>query len=110
MMITVPTSSPTNSGPWVGKVPLVTGTFFLAARLPATARIGIRNRKRPMSCANPSVRLYHGVLTLIPANALPLLPVLLVYAYRISLSPCGPLLFILAIAAPGGFQYPFSGK
>ena len=53
------------------------GIFFLAARLPAAASSGIRNRKRPMSCASPSVRSYQGVLTVMPAKALPLLPVLL---------------------------------
>ena len=37
-MTTVPTSRPTNSGPCVGNVPLVTGIFFFAARLPAAAR------------------------------------------------------------------------
>ncbi len=38
------------------------------------------NRKRPLSMANPRVMLYHGVFGLIPAKALPLLPVALVYA------------------------------
>ena len=33
-----------------------------------------------------------------------LLAVALVYAYRISLNPCGPVLARLAIAGPGGFQ------
>src|SRR3989442_4813272 len=109
-MMTVPTSSPTKSGPCVGNVPAVTGIFFLAARLPAAAKRGIKNRKRPISIANPIVRLYHGVLALRPANALPLFPVPLAYAYRISLRPCGPLLFKFAMAGPGGFQYPFAGN
>ncbi len=56
----------------------LTGTFFFAARLPAAASSGIRNRNRPINCASPSVRSYQGVFTVIPANALPLLPVLLV--------------------------------
>jgi len=30
-------------GPWVGNVPLEDGTFFCAARLPATARRGTMN-------------------------------------------------------------------
>jgi hypothetical protein len=64
MITTVPTSRPTNKGPCVGKVPLVTGTFFFAARLPAAARIGIRNRKRPEQHGESEVRLYQGVLTL----------------------------------------------
>ena len=77
-MTTVPTSRPTNSGPCVGNVPLVAGIFFFAARLPAAASSGIRNRNRPISMASPSVRLYQGVLALMPAKALPLLPVPLV--------------------------------
>ena len=52
--------------------------LLLAARLPAAASSGIRNRKRPISMARPRVRLYQGVLALRPANALPLLPVPLV--------------------------------
>ena len=56
----------------------VIGIFFLAARLPATASSGMRIRKRPISIARPIVRLYQGVLALMPANALPLLPVPLV--------------------------------
>src|SRR5580765_4818313 len=77
-MTTVPTSRPTNNPPWVGSVPLVIATRFFAARVPATAIRGSRNRKRPMSVARPSVRLYQGELALMPANALPLLPVALV--------------------------------
>ena len=62
----------------------MTGTCFFAARLPATASSGRRMRKRPISMASPMVRLYQGVFALIPAKALPLFPVPLVYAYRIS--------------------------
>ena len=51
------------------------GTFFFAARLPAAASSGIRNRNRPIHMASPIVRLYQGVFALIPAKALPLLPV-----------------------------------
>ncbi len=54
--------------------------------------------------AKPIVRLYQGVLALIPANALPLFPVALVYAYRISENPCAPGLARFAVAGPGGFQ------
>ncbi len=56
------------------------GTAFFIARLPATANMGIMIRKRPISIANPIVRLYQGVLALIPAKALPLFPVPLEYA------------------------------
>ena len=52
----------------------------------------------------PMLRLYQGVLALMPAKALPLLPVPLVYAYRISANPCGPALLTFAAAGPGGFQ------
>ena len=37
--------------------------------------IGTIIRKRPMSMARPRVVLYHGVLAVRPAKALPLLPV-----------------------------------
>ena len=46
-------SNPTNSGPCVGKVPLVTGTFLFAARLPAAARIGMINRLRNVETIIP---------------------------------------------------------
>ena len=79
-MTTVLISRPTKSGPWVGKVPLVAGTLFLAARLPAAASIGMMIRNLPMRIARPIVRLYQGVLALMPANELPLLAAPLVYA------------------------------
>src|SRR2546428_10911240 len=101
-MMTVPTSRTTNSDPFVGKVPLVVGTNFLAARLPAIARAGMMKRNLPTSMSRPMVRLYQGVLALIPAKALPLLPAPLEYAYNTSEKPCAPLLFVLAAAGPGG--------
>src|SRR5262249_57315133 len=91
-----------NSEPCVGSVPAVTGINFFAARLPAMANAGIMNRNLAISISMPIVRLYQGVLALIPANALPLLPAPLVYAYRISEKPCGPPLFVLAVVLPGG--------
>ena len=62
------------------------------------------NRNLPTSMSRPMVRLYQGVLALIPAKALPLLPAPLEYAYRISEKPCAPLLFVFAAAGPGAFQ------
>ena len=88
----------------MGKVPLEDGTLFLTAKLPAIARTGIMNANRPSTMARPSVRLYHGVLGLSPAKALPLFSEVLEYAYKSSLKPCGPELPRLAIAGPGGFQ------
>src|SRR5271169_4193759 len=99
--MTVPTSRITNRDPLVGNVPLVVGMSFLDARLPAIAKAGIINRNRPTSMSSPIVRLYQGVLALIPANALPLLPAPLEYAYRISERPCEPPLFVFAAAGPG---------
>ena len=78
--ITVATRRPTKSGPCVGNVPADVGTTFLLARLPAAASAGMMNRNRPNSIARPSVRSYHGVLTVMPANALPLFSDALVYA------------------------------
>src|SRR5580658_7208834 len=110
---TVPTNKPTNSGPCVGNVPLVTGVFFLAARLPPIAISGIINRNRPISVASPVVRLYQGVFTLMPAKALPLFSVALVYAYRISVNPWGPLLPKFAVAGTlavgAGLGFPEAG-
>src|SRR5215469_10746392 len=103
-MITVPTRRTTNRDPFVGSVPLVVGTAFFAAKLPAIASAGIMKRNRPTSMSRPIVRLYQGVLALIPANALPLFPAPLEYAYRISEKPWAPPLFVLAAAAPGEFQ------
>src|SRR6185312_3046020 len=74
---TVPISSPTKSGPVVGSVPVLLATVFFAARLPATASIGMMTRNRPRSIASPRVRLYQGVLAFSPPNALPLFPVAL---------------------------------
>ena len=47
-------SSTTKVSPSTWKVPALAGTSFLAARLPASARIGTIMRKRPMSIATPS--------------------------------------------------------
>src|SRR5438105_950487 len=101
---TVPTSRITNNDPCVGNVPLVTGISFFAARLPAMASAGMMKRNLAMSISMPMVRLYQGVLALIPAKALPLFPAPLEYVYRISEKPLGPLLLVLAAAGPGGFQ------
>src|SRR5215510_13697252 len=103
-MMMVPTRRMTNSEPWVGNVPLVTGISFFAARLPAIARAGIMKRNLAISMSIPRVKLYQGVLALIPAKALPLFPAPLVYAYMISEKPCGPLLFVFDVVGPGGFQ------
>src|ERR1700681_3349055 len=101
--MTVPTSRITNRDPFVGKVPLVTGISFFAARLPAIAKAGIMKKNLPTSMSRPIVRLYQGVLALIPAKALPLFPAPLEYAYRISENPCGPPLFKLAVVGPNEF-------
>src|SRR5947199_8042975 len=87
---TTPTSSDTKRGPCVGSVPAEVGVYFLAASDPAAASSGTIIRKRPISIARPRLALYHGVFALSPPNALPLFPVALEYAYRISENPCGP--------------------
>src|ERR1022692_2879493 len=102
----VPINRTTNRVPFVGNVPLVTGMSFFAARLPAIARAGIMKRNLPTSMSRPIVRLYQGVLALIPAKALPLFPAPLENAYRISDNPCAAPLFRFAVAGPGEFQYP----
>ena len=40
-------SRPTNSGPWVGKVPAEGGTVFFAASEPAMASTGMMTKNRP---------------------------------------------------------------
>ena len=57
MIKITPTTSPTNSGPSVGKVPEEGGTIYLVTNEPATASIGTIIRKRPISIAAPNVVL-----------------------------------------------------
>src|SRR5947209_20449649 len=89
MMIT-PVRRTVKSGVVTGKVPSEGGTYFLRARFPAIASMGMIMRKRPANMANPRVVSYQGVLTVRPAKAEPLFPVPELDAYRISLRPCGP--------------------
>ena len=51
-------------------------------------------RNLPKTMASPRAVLYQSVLTLIPANADPLLLVAEVNAYKTSDSPCGPVFSI----------------
>ena len=61
--------------PVVGKVPLDSGTDFLAASELARARHGMMKKKRPQSIAMPPMVDQNVPLTVMPAKALPLLPV-----------------------------------
>ena len=55
------------------------------------ASAGMMKESSNQHIRDQSIRLYHGVFALIPANALPLLPApMLENAYRISEKPCGP--------------------
>src|SRR5579872_7118664 len=98
MMITL-TRRTVNNGVVTGKVPGEGGTIFLLARLPATASMGTIIRKRPISMVNARARLYQRFAPR-PAKADPLLPAPEVNAYRISDSPCGPVL--VKVASPAG--------
>ena len=62
-----------NSGPVVGSVPAVTGTFFCAARDPASASTAMIGMNRPNSMHTPSDDWNQSFVTVMPANALPLL-------------------------------------
>ncbi len=73
-MTMVETRRTANRGPVTGKVPAEAGAAFLAARLPAIARIGMTTKNRPSSVATPIVLLNQGVLALMPPKADPLLP------------------------------------
>ena len=84
---TVPTRSPTNSGPWSGRVPADVGTAFFRARLPATASSGNEEEEASEEHASPRSGCTTACSRVMPPNALPLFPVSLVYAYRISLKP-----------------------
>src|SRR5664280_1271228 len=79
-------------GPVVGKVPLDSGTDFLAPSELARARHGMMKKKRPHIMTRPPAVDQNLPLTVIPAKALPLLPVWEIVAYRISDRPCGPWL------------------
>ena len=59
-MTTTPTRSPTNSGPWVGRVPAVAGTFFFCTSAPASARIATIGRKRASKHRDPQRRVVEG--------------------------------------------------
>ena len=61
-----------------------------AAKVPAIASAAMIGRKRPTTIASARAMLYHTVLPLKPAKALPLLAAELVNAYSTSESPCGP--------------------
>ncbi len=74
-MTTTPTKRPANSGVSVGNVPALAVTRFFRTMLPAIASSGTIIKKRPISIEIPSVVFQYGVFAEIPANALPLLPV-----------------------------------
>ena len=67
-------SNTVNNGPVTGNVPSDSGTCFLAARLPAIARIGMIMKKRPSIIATPRLELYQSVFVFNPPNADPLFP------------------------------------
>ena len=83
---------PTNCGRWVGSVPTDAGVLPCLASEPARASTKIIGRNRPNTIARPSAVLYQSVLTVIPANAEPLLLAAEVNAYSTSDRPCGPVL------------------
>ena len=69
-----PISSTVNSGVVTGNVPREGGTYFLRARLPAIASMGMIIRKRPINMVNAPAVLYQSVFVVRPAKAEPLLP------------------------------------
>ena len=82
---------PTNCGRWVGRVPIDSGVCPCRASDPASARTSTIGRNLPNAIASPSAVLYQSVLTVIPANAEPLLLAAEVKAYNTSDRPCGPV-------------------
>src|SRR5208337_1974622 len=91
-----PIRSTVKSGVVTGKVPSDGGTYFLPARLPAMASMGMIIRNRPINMSNPIVVLYQSVLAFSPPKAEPLLPAPETYAYNICVNPCGPGLLMLS--------------
>ena len=81
-------------------MPAVTTPGRWAAKVPAIASTAMIGKKRPTTIASASAVLYHAVLPLNPANALPLLAAELVNAYSTSDSPCGPA-FSMDALSPG---------
>ena len=84
----------------MGNVPIDSGVVPCLASEPASASTNTIGRNRPKTIAKPRAVLYQTVLTLIPANADPLLLAAEVNAYKTSDSPCGPVLSIPA-RSPG---------
>ena len=68
-----PTTMPTNSGRWVGRVPSEAGVGCWRASEPASASTKMIGRNRPSSMQSPSAVFHHCVFTVMPANAEPLL-------------------------------------
>src|SRR5262249_35803907 len=95
-----PSRRTVNKGVVTGKVPTEGGTYFLPARLPAIASIGMIIRNRPASIVKPMATSYQGVFAVRPPKAEPLFPAPEVNAYRISLRPCGPGLAMLDVPNP----------
>src|SRR5215470_7320325 len=83
---------PTNSGRCVGSVPADSGTGCWRPSEPARPSTSTIGRNRPSSIASPSAMSHQAVLTVMPANAEPLLFDAEVNAYSTSEKPCGPTL------------------
>src|ERR1700738_5251081 len=85
-----PATIPTNCGRCVGSVPSDAGVVPCLASEPASASARTIGRNLPNAMVSPSAVLNQTVLTLIPANADPLLFAAEAHAYNTSDSTCGP--------------------
>ena len=83
-----------------GKVPSEGGTYFLPARFPAIASMGMIIKNRPASMVRPVVTSYHNVFTVSPPKFDPLLAAVDTNEYRISVKPCGPGLSMPEVPNP----------
>src|SRR5581483_6999822 len=72
-MTTVPATSTPNRGPSVGRVPAPGATRRCPASEPASANVARIGTKRPNSMASARVDWKKSLVTVMPANALPLL-------------------------------------
>src|ERR1700722_18229429 len=95
-----PMRSAVNNGVVTGNVPRDGGTYFLPARLPAIANIGMIMRNRPANMVSAVVVLYQGVFTVKPPKLEPLLAALETKVYNISLRPWGPEFAMLNVPNP----------
>ena len=95
-----PIKSTVKRGVVTGKVPKDGGTYFLLARLPAIASIGMIIRNRPTSIVMAPAVLYQSVFASQSGESGAVVPRLRSERIQDSLSPCGPGFKMLEVPNP----------